>query len=83
MCWLHSKRKGYILFGVKHISDFILDWLRNPWKGTSEILKAAKKTDSKGFKLEDVLFTGQSIEHSIYLNVKVIRLTIKNEIVIQ
>ena len=36
-------------------------WFTNPFKGTSEILKAAKKTDSKGFKLEDVLFTGQNL----------------------
>ena len=29
---------------------------------TSKILDAAKKTDSKGFKLEDVLFTGLTVK---------------------
>ena len=28
-------------------------------RGTSGILESAKKTDAKGFKLEDVLFTGK------------------------
>ena len=28
-------------------------------RGTSGILESAKKTDAKGFKLEDVLFTGE------------------------